>query len=218
MAGNHGSNAGNGSSPRRRVHITKGYDGVTSATETKVRKISESGGGEYLAGGAKEIYNGLIISVDDSQEWVRGQFAPGRTCYVAQSNAADTDITGSGFLGAFACSGEFVVETPWFAIDGTDAFGLGNFTAGANAGDTYLEDQSLLFTPATTDPNAGLVAQALGTTDDSDFIIGKIVKGVTSLNKVTGSGATTKAIHPAQSNESFALGNTDVIQFKTIQG
>ena len=245
FTGNLGSNPGNGSSPRRRVMITRGYDGVTSMTDTKVRPIADDlaadanvgGVNDFGAGQAREIFSGLVISLNDAGQWVRGQYEAGRTCYIAQSNAADTDIIGSGFLGAFSCGGEFVIENPWFALEGEDAFGQGQFAApGAGSGYTYdyKEDQDLLGTPLADEPNAGFLVGVFltGGLDNASRIIAKVVKGVTQLNRITdanpGPGipggttpppdndpAFTRRIHPRTSNEN---GASAVITFKTTQG
>jgi hypothetical protein len=160
----------------------------------------------------------MIISLNNSGEWVRGQFAAGRTCYVASANASDTDITGSGLLTGHACTGQFVVESPWYAVAGQNPFGTGAFPAAdANQAYTYVADQDNLFALPTGNVNAGFVAVAVagGTNDDASLIIGKVVKGITALNLVTGSANTTKAVHPFTSNEA---GTSEVIQFKTTQG
>lgn len=104
MAGNYGFNPGNGSSPRRRVHVLRGFNGCEPDSFTKSRPVANG----------ETIYSGQVMSLNSSGEWVLGQDTPGKTCYIALSNHDDTDVKASGKLPGLSCAGQFEIETPWY--------------------------------------------------------------------------------------------------------
>jgi hypothetical protein len=189
VVGNYGWNPGNGSSPLRRVHVLRGFDAVNAMRLTRNAVPADT----YGSGEANEIYSGMVISLNDDGKWVRGQFAADRTCYIALSNASDTDVRASGLLPALSCLDDYEIETPWYD------------TAGSYAADaTYLK--------AATAGDAGKVTDASG---PADAVIAKVTRAPYKLNQVdTLTGNDGVATHPFQSNE---LGTTEVISFVTKQ-
>jgi hypothetical protein len=168
----------------------------------------------FRAGEVNEIYSGEIISLNNSNQWVKGQFVNaggtavvGKTCYVALANAADTDVVGSGLLPALSCADNYEIESAWFDSAGT-----------------YVEDETLLEvtpTPANAAtvayPNLGKVyafgsiaTPAPGQDEEAAVVIGKVTKAPYDLNKVTAGVAS----YPRLSNED---GVSTVLAFQTIQ-
>jgi len=99
-----GWNPQNGSSPKRRVHVLRGFNGVDPQTLTRVAPVASG----------VTVYSGQVISLNNTGEWVLGQYQAGRTCYIALSNSADTDVVSCGKLPGLSCAGEFEIEMAWF--------------------------------------------------------------------------------------------------------
>jgi hypothetical protein len=199
IVGNFGWNPGNGSSPRRRVHVLRGFEATNAMKLTRSATPAtgfQSGAPVNDANGLGEIYSGMIISLNDNGQWVRGQSKAGKTCYVALSNASDTDVRASGLLPALSCADVYEIETPWFVLPGT-----------------YVADETYLYTPLVATANAGWIAE--DPSPESDTVIGKVTKAPYKLNQVDLlTGNDGQATHPFQSNE---LGTSEVLAFKTTQ-
>jgi len=211
---NIGWNPGNGSSSKRRVNVLRGFDGMEPSTFTKIAPVA--------AGQA--IYSGMIISLNNANEWVKGQFTSGKTCYIALSNYDDTDVSAAGALPALSCAGQFEIETAWYASAGT-----------------YIGDLSYLkaeITPTGEVINAAYdITTTIGKVTNSIYrknyniagtnqykllgtytAAGAVSSSVVPLNNytTTGSGSTgsTAVDYPFQSNEA---GIVNVLTFITVQ-
>lgn len=66
----------------------------------------------------EEILSGMIISLDSNNEWVKGAPA-GKVPYIAYHDQADLDVTSIGLLLGLSCAGDYVVQTAYFASEGT---------------------------------------------------------------------------------------------------
>ena len=187
---NYGWNPGNGSSPRRRVHVLRGFEATNAQALTRTAPAADT----YGAGEANEIYSGHAISLNNDGEFTRGQFAAGRTVYIALSNASDTDVQASGLVPGLNCQDNYEIETPWFETGG---------------GISYVADETRLVATL-----AGTLTPA-GTGEDAETIVGKVTRAPYKLNDIsTDSAGEGIAVHPFESNE---LGTTEVLSFVTTQ-
>jgi hypothetical protein len=187
MAGNFGYNAGNGSSPRRRVHVLRGFDAVNAQSITRNAPVAEG----------VVIYSGMAMSLNAQGEWVLGQPVAGSTVFIALSNYNDTDVNASGFLPGLSCQDNYVIETAWFDSS-TDA--------------DYQDELTRLV--ANLD---GTVGPAGSAADADTIIgkVQREPYKLNSIEEVAISGGTEGvATHPFLSNEN---GTSEVISFVTTQ-
>lgn len=189
MAGNYGFNAGNGSSPRRLVHVLRGFNGCDPTTFTRVAPVADN----------VTIYSGQIMSLDAFGKWTLGQSAPDKTCYIALSNSDDTDVSASGLLPGLSCAGQFEIETPWF-----------------ESGSSYVPDLTRLIAEATKNGNVDEDG-GLGTSATIIGKITRAPYKLNDIGLVNSPGAVPAygtAKYPFQSNEQ---GVSEVLTFITTQ-
>lgn len=95
-----------------RINVLRGFAGNTpqSITHTAQPKTGE------------DIKSGQLIVLDDNGQWVKCDSAAhaNRVPFFAFADQTDTDVVSSGLLMGLSCSGDFIIQTPFF--DATDTW------------------------------------------------------------------------------------------------
>ncbi len=134
---------------KRRINVLRGYAGNESSALTRYAKPKDDEG----------ILSGMLISLDDNGEWVKGA-AEGKEAFFAGQDQADPNSRGAGKLLGFSCSGEYELETAHY--DATTTYANGNGLKAMAGGD------------------AGKVTKLTSWAEDVD-VVGTVSRGVVDV-------------------------------------